>query len=194
VCRKERCGKARLIALARKGCAEPAEGPAGRSPTRRHRQLRDESGQALIEFAIVVPVILLIVVGILYFGRFLNYTIDATHLANIAVRFAAVNADPACAAGTPPNSCGTTLANYVKSQADPGEFSSGSSDVTAPVKVCITAPSGSEGTQGSPVQATVTATFHFGPFLNIPIPVSETATMMLEQTPDSSIITNDCST
>jgi Flp pilus assembly protein TadG len=146
----------------------------------------------MVEFAVVVPVLLLIVVGVLYFGRFMNYTIDETHLANIAARYAAVNQDPACGTTTTPNNCGTTLANYVKSQADPGEFSTGSGDVTNPVKVCITLPSGSSGTQGAPVQAQVKATFKFVPFLNFSIPVTETATMMLEQAPDSGVFS--CST
>lgn len=145
----------------------------------------------MVEFAVVVTLLMLIVVGILYFGRFLNYTIDETHLANIAARYAAVDSDPACTNNVP--GCSTSLAQYVKSQADPGELQSGSSDVTQPVKVCITKPTGTSGNQGQPVQATVTSTFSVIPFLNIgSIPVSETATMMLEDNADSSIFS--CST
>jgi hypothetical protein len=146
----------------------------------------------MVEFAIVATVLLFIIVGILYFGRFLSYTEDQTHLANIAARWAAVAQDPGCASGS--SGC-PALYQYVQGQADPGELQSGSSDVTQKAKVCITLPNGT-GNVGDPVQATVTATFHFLPFLNVPdLPVTETATMRLEQplsTANSQII--GCST
>ena len=134
---------------------------------------------------------MLVVVGVLYFGRIMNYTIDETHLANIAARYAAVDSNPACPNNDPTSgTCTMTLANYVKSQADPGELqtqastSDPSTVVKTPVKICISTPSGSSGTAGGPVQATVTSTFQVIPFMNlISIPVSETATMMLEDNP-----------
>lgn len=137
----------------------------------------------MVEFAIVATVLLFIIIGILYFGRFLSYTLDQNHLANIAARWAAVSQDPACTSSP----CATPLYQYVQGLADPGEFQSGSTDVTQKAKVCISLPSGSSGNQGDPVQATVTATYHFLPFLNIPdIPVTESATMRLEAPMDSS--------
>lgn len=149
------------------------------------RRISEERGQAAVEFGIVLSVLLLIVVGILYFGRFLNYTLDETHLANIAARYAAVNADPACPNSSP--GCNTSLAQYVKSQGDPGEFQSGSKDVPVPLKVCISPAPGTTPGQGAPVQATVSATYHFIPFLNLTIPVTETATIRAEQDPDPSL-------
>jgi hypothetical protein len=60
------------------------------------------------------------------------------------------------------------------------------------VQVCISAPSGDTGAQGTPITATVTGTFQVLPFLGITsIPISENASMMMEQNADSSIYTSD---
>ena len=56
--------------------------------------IRDESGTALVEFAFVLPLLLVLVLGIADFGRAFNYWIDSTHLANVAARYAAVNKNP----------------------------------------------------------------------------------------------------
>jgi Flp pilus assembly protein TadG len=144
--------------------------------------LREESGQAMVEFAIVVTVFLLLVVGILYFGRFLNYTIDQTHLANIAARYASVNEDPACTNNDPTQTCSMSLAKYIQSQAD-GELLGGSSNVTV-AQVCIIQPPGASQAQGSPVEAQVKSTFGAIPFFGgLSLPVTETAYIMLEDNP-----------
>ena len=145
----------------------------------------------MIEFAIVVGVLILIVVGVVYFGRILNYTVDDTHIANIAARYAAVDQNPACTNGDPTGSCTMSLAQWAKSQAYGGELQNGggSGDISAAVapgggiKVCISLPPGSAGNQGDPVQVTVSSTFQVLPFSALPIPVNETATMRLENIP-----------
>jgi Flp pilus assembly protein TadG len=150
------------------------------------RRLRDDRGTAMVEFALLATVLLLIVVGILYFGRFLSYTNDETHLAEVAARAATVGQ-------MPPNcSSFTTLAACVQSEA-PGELRTGSTDVSSPAKVCIALGAGatSPGQVGDPVVATVTATYHFLPLLGFlnPLPaVTESATMRLEQPPSTGII------
>ena len=62
------------------------------------RRLRDQRGSALVEFAVVLPVLLLVVVGgfvLLWFGTARSALTDA---AREAVRFASVPRDPlACA-------------------------------------------------------------------------------------------------
>src|SRR5438552_2693398 len=63
-------------------------------------RLRCEQGQALVEFALVLPVLLLVVVGIVTFGRAMNYDSQETHLVNEAARYAAVDQVPAGATGT----------------------------------------------------------------------------------------------
>jgi Flp pilus assembly protein TadG len=55
---------------------------------------RDERGTALAEFALVLPILLVVVLAILDAGKAFNYWIDSTHLANEAARYAAVHKSP----------------------------------------------------------------------------------------------------
>jgi Flp pilus assembly protein TadG len=136
-------------------------------------RLRDQRGQAMAEFAVVVPVLLLIVVGILTFGRYTNYSNQETQLASEAARWAAVNYDPP---GT------GTLQAYVQSQTT-GELQAGSSDVSSAAAVYIYYPTGSSNTVGSSVRACVTATVKLLPMLGAAtsLQLVETATMRVEQ-------------
>jgi Flp pilus assembly protein TadG len=142
-------------------------------------RVREDRGAAMVEFAILVTVLLTIVIGILFFGRFLNYSIDENHLANEAARWAAVAQGPSnCTTGT--------LADCVKSQAAQ-ELRTGSNDVTSPIQVCVVNGPGGSGNVGDPVKVIVKSTFHFLPFLGIgDITDTETATMRLEQPPTAS--------
>jgi Flp pilus assembly protein TadG len=140
---------------------------------------------ATVEFAIVSVAFLLIVVGILYFGRLLNYSIDATHLANEAARWAAVNNNPC-------SSQNVALQTCVLSQADSAELKNGSGDVTTPASLSFCLPNGTSN-YGDPVRATVTFTFHFVPLLKVaPVTVTQTATMMLEQPPTAYTPSTTC--
>jgi len=137
---------------------------------------------ALIEFAIVLPVLLLILFGILYFATFLNYSTDETHLATEAVRYAAVNNNP---------SSSQTLQAYMASQASPG-LQSTSSMVTNAVKVYVYYPTGSSGAQGTSVRACVTATVAFLPYLGFgSTTIAQTATMRVEQAASNWSTTNN---
>lgn len=53
--------------------------------------VRGQRGQALVETALAVPLLLLLVLGMVDFGKAVNYKNDLTHLANEAVRYATVN-------------------------------------------------------------------------------------------------------
>ena len=58
----------------------------------RDRYARDrESGQATVEFALILVPLLIIVAGIIYFGIGLNYWLDMNKVANQGARWAAVN-------------------------------------------------------------------------------------------------------
>ena len=61
---------------------------------RRRTDLRREEGVAMTEFALIVPVFMLIVVGMLAFGRVFFYWIEANHLANETARWAVVDRNP----------------------------------------------------------------------------------------------------
>jgi hypothetical protein len=68
---------------------------SGATVARRFRRAcADARGQALVEFALVLPVLILLVFGITQFALALNSANDETHLANEVARFAAVNEDP----------------------------------------------------------------------------------------------------
>jgi Flp pilus assembly protein TadG len=113
---------------------------------RRHWQghLEGEKGTALIEFALVLPLLLLVLFGILDFGRALNYWNDQTHLASEAARYAAVNAGP------------QPLEQSIQNQAESG---------TAQVLICFPPnPSSSPPStrqQFDPVHVTVRDTFRW---------------------------------
>ena len=73
------------------------------------RLLRSERGTAVVEFALVAPILFLLVFGIVEFGRVLNYYNDLTQLSGQGARAAVVNrnpdnsvvgTDPACSGGT----------------------------------------------------------------------------------------------
>jgi Flp pilus assembly protein TadG len=140
--------------------------------TRIRRRLRQERGQSLVEFAIVLPVLLLIIMGILYFGRFEDYANQGTQLAEQGARLAAVNFDPP---GT------TTLDQYIVSQAQP-ELQSGSSDVPGGAKVYVYYPTGSSNAVGNMVRACVVFKMTFPIAVGTPATtVAQAASMRIEQ-------------
>lgn len=141
-----------------------------------HRCPHDrEAGVALVEFALVLPVLLAVLLGMLDFGRALNYWIDETHLANEGARWAVVNRNPGS----------TTLQQYIQEQADTAELRNGSSSVTRAAQVCIGFPNGTQ-TVGDPVRVIVSAAYSWLPFLRIGVAtttITGSATMRLEANP-----------
>lgn len=132
----------------------------------------------LIEFALVLPILILIIMGILYFGRYESYANDEAQLAASAARWATINLNPGSGSGL-------TLQQYVAQQASP-ELSAGSPDVSA-IKVYIYFPSGSTGAIGQPVRACVTNTLNFIPALGLTSSTMvQTATMSVEQAQSTS--------
>lgn len=144
----------------------------------------------LIEFAIVLPILIAIVLGILYFSRYEDYSNQETQLAEQAVRYAAVDHNP---------SSTLTLQSYVTSLAQP-ELQYGSNSVS-PVKVYIYDPTGSTGAVGQTVRACVVTALQFPLGLGSGT-LAQSATMRVEQaqtsaqwTPDStSSLPSACST
>jgi Flp pilus assembly protein TadG len=143
----------------------------GRLRAAARRRLCEEQGVAMVEFALIATVLFVLIFGILYLGRFINYQIDETHLASVAARYAAV--------AQVPTGCGSSLASCVKNQSY-GELLSGSSDVT-PISVCVNNGAGGSGNVGDPITVKVTSQYTFLPILGIgTITDTETATMRLE--------------
>src|SRR5919206_4470235 len=108
--------------------------PAGPSPTTSQRLrplffryvsrfrnfIRNQDGQALPEFALVLPVLMLVLFGMLEFGRAFNYWNDATHISAEGARYAVVNRKP------DPNNA-ASLQTQLHNQADTTELRSGGS-------------------------------------------------------------------
>ena len=77
-----------------------------------------EDGVALVEFAFVLPLLLLLVLGLIDFGKAFNYKNDETHLANQAARYATVNSCPQCTGAQ-------TLNTWIPTQAASNELQTG---------------------------------------------------------------------
>ena len=141
----------------------------------------DESGQALPEFALVLPLLLVLLLGMLDFGKAFNYWIDTTQIASEGARFAAVNRKP------DPLSA-LSLQQQLRGQGNTAELRDGGSDnVATPAQVCVEFPNGTSN-PGDPVRMTMTFTYHWLPFLGSEVGLADTtvtsaATMRLEATP-----------
>jgi TadE-like protein len=171
------------------------------APKRLFRTLRDsEGGQAVVELALALPVLLIVVLGIVDFARAVNYWNDETHLANLGARTAAVGVMPASG---PCSTSESTLAAFIQCQAgiDSPELQNGSgtsTGVQAPVGVCVSIP---KATVGEPVTVKVLANYSWlpmpkvlgGSFKLAETSLSGTATMRLEQVPPSNFATTTSS-
>jgi TadE-like protein len=134
--------------------------------------LRREDGVAMTEFALIVPVFLLIVAGLLAFGRVFFYWIEANHMASETARWAVVDRNP--------YGPGSTLQQHA-AQTSTVEFASD-------VKVCIDFPGKSDTTAdlGDPVRVRIQKPFSFVPILNMgTITVRGTSTMRIERLADN---------
>jgi hypothetical protein len=149
----------------------------------------EETGVALIEFALVVPILMVLLLGMLDFGKAFNYWIDSTQLASSGARWAVVNATPGqCVDG----STATTLQQYIQCQADTAELrNGGTSSIKDKAQVCISFPPVAGHTApliGDPVRVTVSADYSWLPFISQKISIVKTtlsgvSTMRLEAPP-----------
>jgi hypothetical protein len=154
--------------------------PSRRSSTtgrpRRLRLFRDERGNALVEFALVAPLLFLILFGVLDFGKAFNYWSDENHLAAQGARLAAVN--NATPGNCPDGSTPTSLQAYIKCNADTSELLSNA-------RVCISFPKGTPVKTGDPVSVNVSTNYTWIPlvgsvFGSTSTPIAGSATMRIE--------------
>ena len=137
---------------------------------RRHRQ-DPESGQAMVEFALILIPLLILVVGIIQFGIALNYWLDMNRLSNQGARWAVVNGYPGCNDNTS-SGCGTSLQRYIACQRLPGALKP---------TVDISFPDG-PNTFGNPVKVTVSSPYTFRAIMNLgTISLSARTTMRIER-------------
>ena len=130
---------------------------------RRHRIIKSEKGASAVEFALILPILVILVFGIVQCGIAYNNYIALTHAAREGARLAAVNMD----------------------ETESIEWFENRVRESAPsVTIESIALSGQDGNIGDPVSVTVT-----GEVLNIEIPLvgswpvqlTSTATLRLEQ-------------
>ena len=133
-----------------------------------------ESGQALVEFGLVLVPILLILFGIIEFGVALNAQNDQTHVASLVARYATVNEDP---------SGSESLQEWGKKQAPQRAERAG--------KLCIRFPAGTS--VGEPVEVEFTSSKSWIPLLKLAkTTIVGKAVMRLEAPPSSSITGKEC--
>jgi len=113
------------------------------------QSVRSEQGQTLVEFALILPLLLLLVLGVFEFGSAYNSKNDLNFLANTAARYAEVNA---CASCTPLPGGG--IAKYVIGTADTKQLGDS-------VQITFTLPAGSTGAVGDPLRVTACAPFSY---------------------------------
>lgn len=127
----------------------------------------EESGVVAVEFALVLPLILIVLFSIIQFGQLFNHLNDGNQIAADGARFAAVDVNP----GTG----GQTLQQYLVSQAD-------TSGLRSKIGVCVSFPSGAS-TIGNPVKVSTSSTFTLIPLLGgATLTLHGAATMRIERT------------
>ncbi len=153
--------------------------------------MREERGQATVEFALIVPVVLLVIVGLIQFGKGFNYWLNLNHLANEGARWAVVNKVPTYSCSAFSGSNNTTpssldLEKYLYCQMPNTELrdkvgNPTTATGTSHFAVCF--PAGTSQI-GDPVSVKIKSPYNvgFGP-LNVPITLTGKATMRLEQIP-----------
>jgi hypothetical protein len=142
--------------------------PVRRSVRRRSTRLgaliAEERGQALPEFALVLPILLLVVFGIVQFALALNSKNNETHVANELARYAIINENPGGAE-------------------DPRAWAKKHADA-ANLEICISFPEGEAA--GKPVKVEAKRAFKWLPVLKLKpatITLTGTAYMRLETAP-----------
>lgn len=147
---------------------ETSPGSAEMTHTQTLRAIQAESGAALVEFALLLPILLVLLLGMLDLGKAFNYWIDETHLAHEGARFAAVGKNPGP---------GVTLQESLKQRANTAEL-------RGRLQVCVSYPNGA--IVGEPVEVRVSSTYPFLTFIANKLGVAQkaitaTSTMRLER-------------
>lgn len=141
-------------------------------------KLRGESGQAAVEFGMVVPFLCVLVLALVDFGKAMNYWLDLNHVASEGARKAAVNAYPTA----------SEYQTYIRSRLETTELrAGGTNSIPAGATISICLPEG--GDVGDPVTVQVAVAYRWIPFVSsADWDIKGTATMRLEQQADFSAV------
>jgi hypothetical protein len=112
--------------------------------------MRDQTGQALVEFAIILPIVLLILLGVVDFGLAFNSQNNEANLANQAMRLADVNLCTQCKS----SDGNLQIAKYIAKQADTKQL------LKDGLTICFFSPTGAANPQpGDPVEVKLSSNF-----------------------------------
>jgi Flp pilus assembly protein TadG len=151
---------------------------------KRPKSLRCEDGQAIVELAFVLPLVLLFLFGIIDFGLALNTQNSDTNLANLAARQVSVmgSATSANCNGTPQS----TLQAWATCMAP----ATGTSSPTVCVADIAGASNSNTYTTGDPIKVVVKSNFSWLKLITDKVAglqstISGSATMRMENAPSS---------
>jgi Flp pilus assembly protein TadG len=143
-------------------------------------RLREERGQGVIEFAMVVPLLAILIFVMIDFGKAVYYYIDLTHVANEGARIATVT--PATLPGG-----AATFSAYICNQlgdSAKSELRKGSSTVDkAKVTLSYDSAAGADlgNDTGDPVTVEVSTKYHWIPWTKLAaMTLGGSATMRIE--------------
>lgn len=141
------------------------------------QSLRSEEGQTLVEFALVLPILLLLVLGIFDFGAALNRKNQLNFLANTAARYAEVNSCAPCG--------GKMIDQYLEDTAV---------GFTEKPEITFSLPPGGKCRVGDPLVVTARSDFNWLGGVNLPglpnaadgpLHLTSTVTVRILQAPDA---------
>lgn len=154
---------------------------------RLRHHLRAESGQAAIEYALVLPLVIVLLIFLVDFGFVFNYWNNEQELAGATARYAAVGRNPGP---------GATLQESMRSQIGSRYLRDGGSKrVPTGAQICVAFPQG-RGV-GKPVTVTVATDYHwirFVPYVadHAAWHLQGSATMRQEGTPSTTDVPDGC--
>jgi uncharacterized protein (UPF0333 family) len=139
----------------------------------RHRST-EESGQAAIEYALVLPVVLIFVLAIIDFGFVFNFWNNEQELASATARYAVVGRNPGPGATLQASMRSTMASNAMKN--------GGTRSIPTAAQICVSFPDGrGVGKRVLPYLPDRTA-----------VHISGTATMRQETTPSTTAVPDGC--
>lgn len=157
------------------------------TPHHTRHNIRSESGQAAIEYALVLPVVVIVLLAIVDFGFAFNFWNNEQELASATARYAVVGRNPGPASTLQASMRTTIASNALKN--------GGTNSIPSPASICINFPDG-RGV-GKRVVVTVATDYHWIPFVpyladRLPVHLSGTATMRQETTPSTTTVPDGC--
>lgn len=187
-------GKGQKLRL-QAGCADKGSmvsvvPQADSKAVRRHKR---EEGQALVEFALILPLFLMIVVGIIQFGVALNFWLDLQRIANQGARWAAVDCgQSATNPGIDPCTAPSNGAADIEQALYEQVISRGNNPTVEVCWVSTNGPGGTTAKAGDAVRVKLKTEYVFfgiTGFLNdsegLSMDLNADATMRVEQAPTS---------